>query len=112
MRTAASALLSLVAPEEAVRGLVISIGEILANAYVHGNKKDEALPILLQIDSSARTIVARVTDRGEGFEPEELPLPETEAEHGRGVMLARVFADRLSYHRTRQGFACLIVVKA
>lgn len=82
----------------------LSLEEALANAFKHGNRKDEGKSIHLSWRIAPDRIVLTVRDEGEGFEPTDVPDPTSpefiERPHGRGVMLIRAymtdveFADR------------------
>ena len=73
-----------------------AIVEALANAFKHGNKQREELPILCEIEHDASHFAVRIFDRGAGFFAPTMPAaePDPEAidairESGYGVAIIR-----------------------
>lgn len=91
----------LVRDERELLRIRVSIDEGLQNAFSHGNKKDPAKRICLQIfeDDAAWGVI--ITDQGCGFSTDAVRdpcTPEGRArEHGRGLMIMWKFMDEVSY---------------
>ena len=72
---------------------VAAVNELVTNAVRHGGGRGR-----LRLTLNADTLVADVSDRGQGF-PGELPLaagpPAADTPGGRGIMLARLLTDTL-----------------
>jgi len=65
--------------EDAVHWIGVAVRESVINAIKHGNKEDAAKPVTIEfgftpIDRPTELVVS-ITDRGEGFEPEEVADP-------------------------------------
>jgi len=77
--------------------LSIAITEAVGNAISHGNGKDPAKKVHIQIDISAEKLIISVTDEGKGFDPENIsdPLaPENMLkESGRGIFILKQLMD-------------------
>ena len=74
----------------------VAIVEALANAFKHGNKQREAMPIVCEIEHDVSHFAIRIFDRGAGFFAPTLPArePDPEAieairESGYGVAIIR-----------------------
>jgi anti-sigma regulatory factor (Ser/Thr protein kinase) len=74
----------------------VAIVEALANAFKHGNKRREEMPIVCEIEHDASHFAVRIFDRGAGFFAPTFPSrePDPEAidairESGYGVAIIR-----------------------
>ena len=80
----------------------LCVEEAIRNAMVHGNKRNESLPVSItyQVDSDRITLI--VEDKGEGFNFAELPDPTEDQnlykESGRGVFIIRKLMDKVIYN--------------
>jgi len=78
------------------------ITEIVANAYLHGNRRDAAKCIRIAWSIDAERFFLRVQDEGEGFDFGCLPDPRRPEnlglDHGRGLFLVRLMASELTFH--------------
>src|SRR5262245_48535101 len=97
--------------EDAVHWIGVAVRESVINAIKHGNREDAAKPVTIEfgftpVDRPTQLVV-RVTDRGEGFEPEEVadPLaPENVLKSsGRGIFFMRNFMDDVTLRRGSEG---------
>ena len=97
--------------EDAVHWIGVAVRESVINAIKHGNKEDAAKPVTIEfgftpIDRPTELVVC-ITDRGEGFEPEEVadPLaPENILKSsGRGIFFMRNFMDEVLLQRAPEG---------
>ena len=97
--------------EDAVHWIGVAVRESVINAIKHGDKEDAAKPVTIEfgftpIDRPTELVVS-ITDRGEGFEPEEVadPLaPENILKSsGRGIFFMRNFMDEVHLQRATDG---------
>jgi serine/threonine-protein kinase RsbW len=87
--------------------LVTALREALANAILHGNRQNLALPIEVEYRLAGDTFTIMVSDQGEGFDPASIPDP-TDPENllrpsGRGIFYIRQFMDRVEYSTSSHG---------
>ena len=80
----------------------LAVNEALANAIVHGCKKDPTKSVQVSVscdDSKGMIIVVR--DPGGGFDPAQIPSPvvgeRLYSEHGRGIFLINQLMDEVRY---------------
>jgi len=80
----------------------VGLMEALANAVLYGNGEDPDKRVRLEIALLAHTIEARVTDEGNGFDPEDVPDPTTPENirraGGRGLFLMRKLMDEVHFN--------------
>ena len=99
--------------EDAIHWIGVAVRESVINAIKHGNREhpDKLVTIdfaFIPIDAEAPTeLEVRVTDQGEGFEPQEVadPLaPENILKSsGRGIFFMRSFMDDVQLQRGAEG---------
>jgi serine/threonine-protein kinase RsbW len=93
---------------EAAGELVTAVNEALANIVRHGYG-DVPGRITMGIERSAQTIAITLLDSAPGFDPTQVPSPDTTlplAERpfgGMGVHMMRAFCDEIRYSRTPDG---------
>jgi serine/threonine-protein kinase RsbW len=81
-----------------------ALREALANAIVHGCKKDprKQIQCCVACDESRGMLIV-VRDPGPGFDPASLPSPthgeNVFSEHGRGIYLINLLMDEVRYER-------------
>ena len=91
--------------------LQLCLEEAVANVIMYG-QIDGELKIAIELERLGGTLVARIEDNGQPFDPTQVaphPLPSTlkEAKIGNlGIHLVRRFASRVDYER-RHGRNCL-----
>ena len=98
-----------------MNGLLLSVTEATTNAIIHGNKCDANKKVFINVFVENDSIIIKVKDEGEGFNPENIPDP-TEPQNllkdsGRGVYLMRVYMDDLKYNATPEGMETILVLK-
>jgi len=85
-----------------VFGIHMAMEEAVMNAIKHGNKRDPSKHVHVMVNLSENQFYARITDQGEGFDPEEVPDPtldeNLEKPSGRGLMLMTNFVDSVQYN--------------
>jgi serine/threonine-protein kinase RsbW len=87
--------------EDARHWVDIAVREAVANAIKHGNRQDPTKRVEVDLGLDGESLVIRVEDEGEGFEPGEVsnPLaPENLLKpSGRGIFYMRSFMDEVQY---------------
>jgi len=81
-----------------------ALREALANAIVHGAKKDPRKKIQFCVScDQARGMLIVVRDPGEGFNPADIPTPvvgqELFSTHGRGIYLINQMVDEVRFEK-------------
>jgi serine/threonine-protein kinase RsbW len=83
--------------------LGMAVRECMVNAVVHGNRYNLNKKVRLRVSRTARQLIVKIADEGEGFELEELPDPladENLLKHsGRGIFIIREFTDDFQVRR-------------
>ncbi len=83
-------------------GLRLAVEELLTNAIIHGNRRDEAREVTIQETLDQSKITVTIMDQGEGFDVHALPDPTNPdnlfKSHGRGIFLARFYMDEVVYN--------------
>ena len=75
--------------------------EVVTNAVLHGNRKDDNKTVDIVLKSSPDAVEISVHDQGPGFNPEDVPDP-TATENllktsGRGIFFMRTFMDEVDW---------------
>jgi len=93
--------------EDAVYWINMAVRESVANAVEHGNHYDPNKPVDVTFTLSADQLHVSVRDRGDGFDPTDLPDPLDPLNllnpAGRGILYVRTFMDRVDYDRHPEG---------
>ena len=97
--------------DEAVHWVGVAVRESVINAIKHGNREDAGKTVTIEFALDApeapTELVVRVTDQGEGFEPQAVgnPLaPENILKSsGRGIFFMRSFMDDVQLRRAPEG---------
>jgi serine/threonine-protein kinase RsbW len=93
--------------EEQCHDIELAVREVVANAVLHGNRRDRGKRIFLTAASEPSGLVIRVRDEGQGFDPASVPDPRQaeglEQESGRGLLLIRASMDEVVWRRTPDG---------
>ena len=83
--------------------LCICLDEAFVNAIRHGNRFDAAKSVRVRVALETERWVILAEDDGDGFDPNEVPDPTSEAglmaESGRGVRIMNAWLDDLAYYR-------------
>ena len=83
--------------------LLLSVVEAVNNAIVHGNKMDYDKDVVLQYSIDDTKIDFIITDKGEGFDFNNIPDPtkpeNIEKTHGRGIFLMNHLADEIEFSK-------------
>jgi serine/threonine-protein kinase RsbW len=96
--------------------LRVGLTEALTNAMLYGNALDPAKRVRVEISLEARSITARITDQGNGFDPGAVPDPRTPQnllrEGGRGLFLMRELLDEVHYNEQGNSVTLVLRVEA
>lgn len=76
--------------------------ELLFNAVIHGNKKNEKKTVSLSISINGKTVSSSVSDEGSGFDYENVMKVSCSPENlyletGRGIRLVKSLVDSLDF---------------
>jgi len=87
--------------EDTSHWIGIAVREAVANAIKHGNRNDPDKQVEVDFGIEDDTVVVRVADQGEGFDPKSLPDPLSPDNllrpNGRGIFFMRKFMDDIEY---------------
>lgn len=87
--------------------VALAVREAVINAMLHGNRENPALTVEVELSANARGLTARVTDRGNGFDPASAPDPRNEGnrlrDSGRGLLLMEAFVDTVKFRKLPEG---------
>jgi len=97
--------------EDAIHWIGVAVRESVINAIKHGNREQPAKRVTIEFAftpvNDPTELVVKVTDEGEGFEPQEVadPLaPENILKSsGRGIFFMRSFMDDVQLNRAPAG---------
>ena len=88
--------------EPAQFSIRLAVGEAVNNGIRHGNRRDEAKRVRVDLLVDANHTSVTVTDEGPGFSPDNVPDPTRDENldkpSGRGIMLIRAYMDEVSYN--------------
>lgn len=80
----------------------VALTEALANAMLYGNHRDPSKRVRVEVFVRNCSVVATVTDEGDGFDPRCVPDPTTPEnlcnEGGRGLFLMRRLLDEVHFN--------------
>ena len=79
----------------------MALEEAISNAVKHGNRGDPEKIVRLECQADRTSVVIRIEDEGEGFDPGAVPDPTDEENleipSGRGIVLMRSFMSEVAY---------------
>lgn len=103
-------------PDALVTDVAIASTELVNNAIVHGNKSNPNKTVTIELIFTDTDLTVRVTDQGEGFNPQEIPDPLAEEnllrEVGRGVFIVRSLMDEVRYEAGPGGGTVVVARKS
>lgn len=83
--------------------IALSLEEAVINAIRHGNESNPDKKVMIGLVLDMNRLYIRVTDEGPGFDLDSVPDPtidkNLEADHGRGILLMRTYADEVVYSK-------------
>lgn len=99
-------LADLRAPVEASSEILLAVGEVAANAYRHGRRRQGRSEVRVRCSFDHSTLTVTVADDGPGFDPslmESADLPDRFASGGRGLYLIRELMDSVDVDTSAEG---------
>jgi serine/threonine-protein kinase RsbW len=88
--------------EHDIFAIKLALEEALVNAIKHGNQMDPDKRVFVTYKITPSRFEIRITDEGQGFNPEDVPDPtdpdNIERPCGRGLLLMRGFMTVVEYH--------------
>lgn len=95
--------------------LLVATTEAVNNAILHGNKSDSRKVVCVRVFfRKNHSLIVRVKDEGEGFDPNHLPNPLDDKNlmktSGRGVFLMRELMDEVHYSFGKNGSTVELVM--
>lgn len=88
--------------EHDIFSIKLALEEALVNAIKHGNQMDPDKRVFVVYHITPERFDVRITDEGDGFNPEDVPDPTDERfidrPCGRGLLLMRGFMTEVQYH--------------
>lgn len=102
-------------PDETRHWILMALREALANAIKHGNARDLAKRVHLEMNVVDGWLQIRIRDEGAGFDPSKIddPLaPENRLKtSGRGIFYMKTFMDEVRFSRAEGGGTELVLRK-
>jgi serine/threonine-protein kinase RsbW len=102
-------------PDETRHWILMALREALANAIKHGNERDLAKRVHLEMNVVDGWLQVRIRDQGSGFDPAKVddPLaPENRLKtSGRGIFYMKTFMDEVRFSRAEGGGMELVLRK-
>ena len=90
--------------QENLDEVTVALSEALANAIIHGNRKDPDKKVeICGACEDGNKLLLVITDEGEGFDPSKIPDPTTAdnlySHHGRGIYLINGLMDQTEFRK-------------
>lgn len=101
---------------EEVDRWVLAVGEVAANAVLHGNRADPGRQVAVIFAVHGGALQVSVCDEGQGFDLVQVVVTAERRLHaletgGRGLLLARTCVDALTVDRLPGGGCCVRLTK-
>lgn len=90
----------------------LAVSEACANAIRHGSPRGQEDRISVRLSSAGGTVVAEVTDPGEGFDPTALPARAESQPGGYGLSLMKSLTDEIEFLKNGEGMTVRLVKTA
>ena len=101
--------------DDASNWIELSVRESVINAIKHGNRLAADRPVDVKFTLEPGSLTVYVRDRGEGFDPTQLPDPLDPENllnpNGRGIFYMRTFMDEVEYSHHPQGGTVVRMIK-
>lgn len=95
------------ADESVVADIAISVSELVNNAVMHGRKSAPDEVVVVEIGHTNGEVKITVSDRGGGFDPDQLADPLADEnllkEVGRGLFIVKSLMDKVDIRATSHG---------
>jgi serine/threonine-protein kinase RsbW len=93
----------------------LAVLEAVINAMTHGNGQDPNLKVNVTLAADRDRLLAKVSDQGNGFDPEQTPDPTDAAnllrKSGRGLLLMGAFVDTVKFRELPSGGTQVTMMK-
>ena len=93
--------------EDTAPNIAMAVREAAVNAVLHGNAYDPGKHITASFETTADSLIVRITDQGPGLDPETIPDPLSPENilrgSGRGIFLIRAFMDEVNFRQLHPG---------
>lgn len=93
----------------------VGLAEALANAMLYGNGDDPGKRVRVEVTVSECRVSARVTDQGDGFDPDAVADPTTPENllrpGGRGLFLMRQLMDEVRYNERGNSVTLVMILE-
>jgi serine/threonine-protein kinase RsbW len=101
--------------EDDASWIELAVHEAIINAITHGNKSADDKQVDVKFVIEQEKMIVYVRDRGEGFDPSQLPDP-LDPENllnptGRGIFYMRTFMDEVDYSTHPEGGSVVRLIK-
>jgi len=90
----------------------LALTEACANAIRHGSPRGEHDRVTVRFSSALGTVVAEVSDHGEGFDPAALTARHSSELGGLGIPLMEALTDEVEFLRNGGGMTVRLVKRA
>jgi serine/threonine-protein kinase RsbW len=101
--------------QEAAYWVNMAVRESSINAIRHGNGLDPQKKVTILFLVSPKELTIRISDQGEGFDPQSLPDPlaleNLLKPSGRGIFYIRSFMDQVDFERKANGGMQIQMIK-
>ena len=91
----------------------IAVNEAATNIIRHAYREATDRHFRIRVDAQPEQIVVRLTDAGEGFQPEAVPIPALDGHQigGMGLYIMRSYLDDLQYERGPDGLNTVVLTR-
>lgn len=93
--------------EDVISNIAMAVREAAVNAVVHGNSYSPHKNIVASFEANDDAMIIRITDQGQGLDPETLPDPLAPENilrgSGRGIFLIKAFMDEVNFRQLHPG---------
>ncbi len=93
--------------------VVMASREAAVNAVLHGNAYDPNKQIAVSLENNGKSLIIKISDQGEGLDPDTLPDPLAPENllrgTGRGIFLIRSFLDEVHFRQLHPGTELTLV---
>lgn len=87
--------------EEDINKIELAVDEACTNVIKHAYKFDDKKKIDIRVETGGNAFTVIITDRGQGFDPENLPDVKDRIEkhlpHGLGIFLIKEMMDEVNF---------------
>mgnify|MGYP006083816631 CR=1 FL=1 len=88
-------------------GIAESIKEAVINAIIHGHQEDFTKSVIIAYQFLENEVRVSITDKGSGFNIDELERPANSSETGYGILLIKTYMDETFYDNGVKTFSMI-----